>query len=100
VTKYQLNMHIRSPSWFDLSQKATANLAQSAFIPSLVFTVLAFLIVTFRWISRLCLAPRTWYREDLLVTSAMVCILLIFEYNQTDGYLAHVYRYDCCRRRR
>ncbi|KAF3032394.1 hypothetical protein E8E12_003884 [Didymella heteroderae] len=63
-------MHIHSPSWFVLSQKATANLSHSALIPSLVFTTLAFLIVMFRWISRLCLAPGTWYREDVLVTLA------------------------------
>ncbi|KAF2629216.1 hypothetical protein BU25DRAFT_389218 [Macroventuria anomochaeta] len=65
-------MQIHSPSWFVLSQKATANLQQSALIPALVFTTLALLIVILRWYSRICLAPGTWHIEDFVVTAALI----------------------------
>ncbi|KAH6638805.1 hypothetical protein C7974DRAFT_304363 [Boeremia exigua] len=65
-------MPTNSPSWFVLSQKATANLQQSALIPSVVFTVLALSIVLLRWYSRIRLAPGTWRREDFLITAALL----------------------------
>ena len=64
-------MHIHSPSWFVLSQQATANLQQSALIPSLVFTTLALIVVVLRWYSRIRLAPDTWHIEDFIISAAL-----------------------------
>ncbi|KAF1363417.1 hypothetical protein EJ07DRAFT_152231 [Lizonia empirigonia] len=65
-------MHVHSPTWFVLSQQATANLQQSALIPSLVFTSLAVLIVMLRWYSRIRLTPGTWHVEDFVITIALL----------------------------
>ncbi|KAF9691194.1 hypothetical protein EKO04_010901 [Ascochyta lentis] len=61
-----------SPSWFVLSQKATANLQQSALIPALVFTSLALFVVSLRWYSRIRLAPGTWRVEDYVISAALL----------------------------
>ncbi|UPX19974.1 uncharacterized protein EKO05_0010222 [Ascochyta rabiei] len=65
-------MDTHSPSWFILSQKATANLQQSALIPALLFTSLALLVVLLRWYSRICLAPGKWGVEDYFISVALL----------------------------
>lgn len=65
-------MFTHSPSWFVLSQKATADLQHSALIPALVLTVLALITVVLRWYSRVRLAPGTWHTEDFVITGALV----------------------------
>lgn len=67
-------MPTKSPSWFVLSQNATANLGLSALLPALVLTILALLVMILRWYSKIRLRPGTWHFEDVLFTLALVGI--------------------------
>lgn len=65
-------MSTNSPSWFVLSQQATTGLQRSAFVPALLFTALAFIVVVLRWYSKLRLMPGTWRLEDFVISAAAV----------------------------
>ncbi|KAH4875207.1 hypothetical protein HBH58_114530 [Parastagonospora nodorum] len=47
------NMHHHSPSWYILSSETTAHIRLDALAPAIVFTIIAFCMVLFRWFSRL-----------------------------------------------
>lgn len=65
-------MEINSPSWFVLAQQATTSLHRLAFVPALVTTTLAFLIVILRWYSKIRLMSGSCSLEDFVITAAMV----------------------------
>lgn len=67
-----LMMHTESPSWFVLSQNATANLGLTALLPALVLTIFALLVVLLRWYSKIRLMPGTWHFEDVLFTFTLL----------------------------
>lgn len=67
-------MLTESPSWFVLSQNATANLGLTALLPALILTTFALLVVLLRWYSKIHLRPGTWHFEDILFTFALVRI--------------------------
>jgi len=65
-------MHSESPSWFVLSQNATANLGLTALLPALILTIFALLVMLLRWYSKIRLMPGTWHFEDVLFTLALL----------------------------
>lgn len=73
-TDYKVIMQSRSPSWFVLSSKATADIRHEALIPAVVFTALAVFMVILRWYSRLYFTSGSIRTEDYLVTAALVSV--------------------------
>jgi hypothetical protein len=69
---FPLQMHDQSPSWFILRSKATADIQYETLVPTVVFTVLALLMVVLRWCSRISCRSATVKSEDYVVTAAMV----------------------------
>lgn len=65
-------MYARSPSWFVLSSKATADISYEALLPTVILTALASVMVVLRWCSRVCSRSITIGPEDYCVTAAMV----------------------------
>ncbi|KAH5079982.1 hypothetical protein HBH95_083380 [Parastagonospora nodorum] len=65
------NMHHHSPSWYILSSEATAHIRLDALAPAIVFTIIAFCMVLFRWFSRLVCRPRYFGLEDYLISIAV-----------------------------
>ncbi|KAH5154251.1 hypothetical protein HBI73_064610 [Parastagonospora nodorum] len=77
------NMHHHSPSWYILSSEATAHIRLDALAPAIVFTIIAFCMVLFRWFSRLVCRPRYFGLEDYLISIAVllsICITGIIEF--------------------
>ncbi|KAH5474865.1 hypothetical protein HBI41_084320 [Parastagonospora nodorum] len=66
------NMHHHSPSWYILSSEATAHIRLDALAPAIVFTIIAFCMVLFRWFSRLVCRPRYFGLEDYLISIAVL----------------------------
>lgn len=67
-------MESRSPSWFVLSSKATADIRYEALIPAVTFSALAILVVVLRWYSRVYSTAGSIGTEDYLVTLALVSV--------------------------
>ncbi|KAH3912526.1 hypothetical protein HBH56_116160 [Parastagonospora nodorum] len=77
------NMHHHSPSWYILSSEATAHIRLDALAPAIVFTIIAFCMVLFRWFSRLVCRPGYIGLEDYLISIAVllsICITGIIEF--------------------
>ncbi|KAH6321635.1 hypothetical protein HBI38_096260 [Parastagonospora nodorum] len=71
------NMHHHSPSWYILSSEATAHIRLDALAPAIVFTIIAFCMVLFRWFSRLVCRPRYFGLEDYLISIAVLLSICI-----------------------
>ncbi|KAF2705774.1 hypothetical protein K504DRAFT_448229 [Pleomassaria siparia CBS 279.74] len=63
-------MHTHSPSWLVVSTKAAADIGYPALVPAVLFTILAFFVVTLRWYTRVFLIRRV-EKEDVLLTIAL-----------------------------